>query len=74
MVPADLLAGIGGSMGLFVGISVLSIIEVVGDLGVMRLIPRIFGYRSLYGLGTRHANSRAGGDISISSHGHVIDI
>ena len=45
---AQLLAAIGGSMGFFLGISLLSIFELLGDLG---LVPRWFGHRHLYGLG-----------------------
>ena len=48
---AQLLGSIGGSMGFFLGISLLSIFELVGDLGMLRLLPRWFGHRHLYGLG-----------------------
>ena len=54
---AQLLGSIGGSMGLFLGISVLSVFEVVGDLLMMRLIPRRFGVRQLYGIGSRPTGS-----------------
>mmetsp|Transcript_7331 Transcript_7331/g.20380 ORF Transcript_7331/g.20380 Transcript_7331/m.20380 type:complete len:281 (-) Transcript_7331:2667-3509(-) len=50
---ATLLGSIGGSMGLFLGISALSVVEIFGDFCLLRLIPRLFGYRSLYGLGGR---------------------
>eukprot|EP00522_Entomoneis_paludosa_P007727 CAMPEP_0172439488 /NCGR_PEP_ID=MMETSP1065-20121228/458_1 /TAXON_ID=265537 /ORGANISM="Amphiprora paludosa, Strain CCMP125" /LENGTH=449 /DNA_ID=CAMNT_0013188175 /DNA_START=107 /DNA_END=1456 /DNA_ORIENTATION=- len=50
---AQLLGSIGGSMGLFMGISALSVFELFGDLICLRLIPRFFGYRHLYGLGHR---------------------
>ena len=53
VTPAQLLGSIGGSMGLFLGISVLSVFEVMGDLFMMRLIPRRFGARKLYGIGSR---------------------
>jgi len=49
---SQLLAGIGGTMGLFAGISVLSLLEIF-DLFSLRLIPRLFGYRGLHGLGTK---------------------
>ena len=48
---AQLLGSIGGSMGLFMGISLLSVFELVGDLGFLRLFPRWFGHRHLLGLG-----------------------
>lgn len=50
---STLLGSIGGSMGLFLGISALSVFEIFGDLISMRLIPRLFGYRNLFGLGGR---------------------
>ena len=52
MTFIDLLAAIGGSMGLFAGISILSIFEVFGELGIMRLLPRCWGDRRLFGLGS----------------------
>ena len=57
VTTAQLLGSIGGSMGLFLGISVLSVFEVVGDLLMMRLIPRRFGVRQLYGIGSRPTGS-----------------
>uniref|UniRef100_A0A7S2YJ66 Uncharacterized protein n=1 Tax=Entomoneis paludosa TaxID=265537 RepID=A0A7S2YJ66_9STRA len=54
---AQLLGGVGGSMGLFLGISALSVVEVFGDFFLLRLLPRFFGYRHMYGLGavaTKH--------------------
>mmetsp|Transcript_3817 Transcript_3817/g.8093 ORF Transcript_3817/g.8093 Transcript_3817/m.8093 type:complete len:465 (-) Transcript_3817:97-1491(-) len=53
MTFADLLGAIGGSMGFFLGISMLSIFELIGDLGLLRLVPRLFGRKHLYGLGAR---------------------
>mmetsp|Transcript_20775 Transcript_20775/g.57437 ORF Transcript_20775/g.57437 Transcript_20775/m.57437 type:complete len:482 (+) Transcript_20775:211-1656(+) len=50
---ATLLGSIGGSMGLFLGISVVSIIEIFGDLLCLRVLPRGCGIRRLYGLGGR---------------------
>lgn len=47
---SQLMGNIGGQMGLFLGISVISIMEV-GELVLMRLIPRLWGERRLYGLG-----------------------
>ena len=41
----QLLASIGGSMGLFLGISALSVFELLGDFGALRLLPWLFGYR-----------------------------
>lgn len=51
MTRTDLLASLGGSMGLFLGISVVSIVEIIGELGCMRLLPRLWGDRRLFGLG-----------------------
>jgi len=50
----DLLAQIGGSMGLFLGISVLSFVELFFDLLSIRLIPRMCGVRHLYGIGGKN--------------------
>ena len=54
---AQLLAAVGGSMGLFLGISLLSVVELFGDLCLLRILPRYFGYRSLYGLGSKKPSS-----------------
>lgn len=52
MTFSQLLGNIGGQMGLFLGISVISLMEV-GELVLVRLIPRMFGERRLYGIGGR---------------------
>lgn len=52
MTYFDLLAAIGGSMGLFAGISIISIVELLVDLGIMRLLPRCWGDRRRFGLGS----------------------
>jgi hypothetical protein len=57
--PAQFLAAIGGTMGLFAGIPFLSLVEIFGDLTFMRLIPRLFGYINLYGLGTKNKGVRS---------------
>ncbi|KAL7556926.1 hypothetical protein ACA910_006170 [Epithemia clementina (nom. ined.)] len=49
----QLLGSIGGSMGLFMGISAISVFEIFGDFLALRVIPRIFGYRNLRGVGAR---------------------
>jgi hypothetical protein len=49
---SQLLGAIGGSMGLFLGISLISVLEVVADLGILRLIPRLWGDRRLNGVGS----------------------
>ncbi|KAL7562907.1 hypothetical protein ACA910_000280 [Epithemia clementina (nom. ined.)] len=54
---AQLIGSVGGSMGLFLGISILSVVELVGDLMLLRLIPRFCGIRKLHGLGTKTVNS-----------------
>mmetsp|Transcript_4349 Transcript_4349/g.11949 ORF Transcript_4349/g.11949 Transcript_4349/m.11949 type:complete len:476 (-) Transcript_4349:404-1831(-) len=51
MTRAQLMANIGGSMGLFLGISFLSVWEIFGDLIGMRLIPRFWGNRHIRGMG-----------------------
>lgn len=49
----QLLASIGGAMGLFLGISTLSLVELVGELFTLRLLPRLLGDKRLYGLGSK---------------------
>jgi len=51
---SQLLGSIGGSMGFFLGISLVSIFELFGDLIGMRLLPRFFGHKNLYGLGAHY--------------------
>mmetsp|Transcript_23870 Transcript_23870/g.66242 ORF Transcript_23870/g.66242 Transcript_23870/m.66242 type:complete len:472 (+) Transcript_23870:59-1474(+) len=51
---SQLLGAIGGSMGFFLGISLVSVFELVGDLVGMRLIPRLYGHKNLYGVGSRY--------------------
>lgn len=68
MTRTDLLASLGGSMGLFLGISVVSIVEIIGELGCMRLLPRLWGDRRLFGLGgIPQAGSNRGSE---TVHGH----
>jgi hypothetical protein len=50
---AQLLSSAGGTCGLFAGMSFISIIEVFGDLMLLRLVPRLFGHRQLYGVGSK---------------------
>lgn len=50
MTFSQLLGNIGGQMGLFLGISVISIMEV-GELLLLRLVPRVFGERRMFGIG-----------------------
>lgn len=54
MTVTELWANIGGQMGLFLGISFVSIIEVFGELLTFRLLPRLWGDKRLYGLGSKH--------------------
>jgi hypothetical protein len=49
---AQLLSSIGGTMGLFGGISAIGVFEIFGDLLLLRMLPRLWGDRSLYGLGS----------------------
>lgn len=48
----QLLANMGGQLGLFLGISVVSIMELFGELCVFRLLPRLWGDRRLRGVGS----------------------
>ena len=50
---SQLLGSVGGSMGLFLGISAISVFEIFGDLLWLRLLPRFCGYRRLHGVGSR---------------------
>ena len=50
---ASLLGNIGGQMGLFMGISFLSLIEVFGELVSLRLLPRwLLGETRILGIGS----------------------
>jgi hypothetical protein len=53
VTPSALWGTLGGIMGLYLGISSLSVVEVVGELGLLRLLPRLFGNRQLYGIGSK---------------------
>ena len=48
----DLLAALGGSMGLFAGMSLISVAEIFFDFGITRCLPRCWGDRRLRGLGS----------------------
>jgi hypothetical protein len=50
MTPTQVYGSVGGLLGLYLGISFLSIIEIVGELFILRLLPRFCGYRRLYGV------------------------
>lgn len=50
---AGLFADIGGQFGLWAGISFISIIEVIGELGFLRMVPRLWGDRRMYGIGSK---------------------
>lgn len=50
---SQLLGNIGGQMGLFMGISVISVIEIFGELLPLRLLPRLWGDNRLYGMGSK---------------------
>ena len=49
----QLLSSAGGTCGLFAGMSFISIIELFGDLLLLRLVPRFFGRRQLGGVGSK---------------------
>lgn len=48
-----LISDMGGQMGFFMGISTISIIELFGELIGLRLLPRVFGDKRLFGIGQR---------------------
>jgi acid-sensing ion channel 5 len=56
---AQLMSNIGGQLGMYAGISFISIYEVLGDLIVMRLMPRLWGDTRHTGLGTLSKESTA---------------
>lgn len=51
--PYELMAAIGGVTGLYMGVSLISIVEVFGELLGLRMIPRLWGDTRLYGIGGR---------------------
>mmetsp|Transcript_14469 Transcript_14469/g.23947 ORF Transcript_14469/g.23947 Transcript_14469/m.23947 type:complete len:548 (+) Transcript_14469:50-1693(+) len=53
VTASQLFGNIGGLMGLYLGISSLSVIEILGELFLLRLLPRMFGNRRLYGVGSK---------------------
>ena len=56
----QLISDMGGQMGFFMGISIISVIELFGELFGLRLIPRFFGDYRIYGLGQRSDRTRLG--------------
>ena len=50
---AQLLSNLGGNMGFFIGISIISIVEVFGELIGLRLIPRLWEDKRLYEIGLK---------------------
>mmetsp|Transcript_5301 Transcript_5301/g.12029 ORF Transcript_5301/g.12029 Transcript_5301/m.12029 type:complete len:485 (+) Transcript_5301:171-1625(+) len=53
---AQLFSNLGGSFGFFMGISIISIVEVFVELIGLRLVPRLWGKRLLYGIGQKKFN------------------
>lgn len=51
--PYELMAAIGGVTGLYMGMSLVSIIEVFGELLGLHLLPRLWSDDRLYGIGGR---------------------
>jgi hypothetical protein len=51
MTQSQLLAQLGGLVGLFLGFSAVTFFEILGDLTFLRLLPRLWGDRRMYGLG-----------------------
>jgi hypothetical protein len=55
---SDLLGNIGGQLGLFIGMSVITIFELF-DLLLLRLLPRFWGDRRLFGIGGKECNQKS---------------
>ena len=49
----QLFSNLGGSFGFFMGISIISIVELFVELIGLRLLPRLWGVTSLYGIGQK---------------------
>ncbi|KAL9182450.1 hypothetical protein ACHAXT_013102 [Thalassiosira profunda] len=49
----QLFSNLGGSFGFFMGISLISIVELFVELLGLRLMPRLWGKKQLYGIGQR---------------------
>lgn len=49
----QLLSNLGGSFGFFMGISLISIVELVVELIGLRLLPRLWGEKRLFGIGQK---------------------
>lgn len=52
----QLFSNLGGSFGFFMGISLISIVELFVELIGLRLLPRLWGRKQLYGLGQKKFN------------------
>ncbi|CAB9519788.1 Acid-sensing ion channel [Seminavis robusta] len=58
---SSLISDLGGQMGFFMGISLISIVELFGELIGLRILPRFFcGDRRLYGVGQRRDYTQMG--------------
>lgn len=49
----SLISNLGGNMGFFMGLSMISVVEIFVELMGLRLIPRLWGDRRLYGIGQK---------------------
>jgi len=49
----QLISNLGGNMGFFMGISLISLIEIFGELLGLRIVPRLWGDKRLYGVGQK---------------------
>jgi len=50
---AQMVSNLGGNMGFFMGLSMISVVEIFIELLGLRLIPRLFGNTHLYGVGQK---------------------
>ena len=55
-----LISDMGGQMGFFAGISIISIVELFGELLGLRLLPRLWGDTRIYGIGQRSNKKEMG--------------
>lgn len=50
---SQMISNMGGNFGFFMGISMISLVELVVELIGLRLLPRLWGNRQLFGIGQK---------------------